>query len=69
MRTYSAIQDIIFQLLTVGSNPSYQQSWIEYHKKWLVELTDHIQTQMNEQITNDVISNIQNSNSGPLSVE
>jgi hypothetical protein len=69
IRTYPAIQDLIFQLLTVGSNPSYQQSWIEFHKNRLVELTEHIQTQMNEQITNDVISNIQNTNSGPLSAE
>jgi hypothetical protein len=67
MRTYSAIQDIIFQLLTVGSNPSYQRSWIEFHKNRLVELTEHIQRLMMEQITYDVISNIQITNSGLLS--
>jgi hypothetical protein len=61
IRRYPAIQDLIFQLLTVGSNPSYQWSWIEFHKNRLVELGKHIQNEITEQITNGVISsNFQN---------
>jgi chromosome segregation ATPase len=67
IRRYPAIQDLFFQLLTVGSNPSYQQSWIESHKSQLVELSEYIQLEMKQQITNDVISDIQNTKPGLLS--
>jgi hypothetical protein len=67
IRRYPAIQDLFFQLLTVGSYPGYQQSWMELHESRLIELGEYIQMEMKQQITNDVMSNIQNTNSGLLS--
>ena len=65
IRRYPAIQDLFFQLLTVGSNPSYQQSWIESHKSQLVELGEYIQMETKQLITKEVISDIQNTSSEP----
>jgi hypothetical protein len=65
IQRYPAIQDLFFQLLTVRSNPSYRQSWVESHKSQLIELSEYIQMEMKQQITNDVISNIQNTSSEP----
>jgi len=65
IRRYPAIQDLFFQLLTVGSNPSYQQTWMESHKNRLVELGDYIQMEMKQLITKEVISDIPNTSSEP----
>jgi hypothetical protein len=65
IRRYPAIQDLFFQLLTVGSNASYQQSWIESHKSQLVELGEYIQMETKQLITKEVISDIQNTSSEP----
>jgi len=56
---------LFFQLLTVGSNASYQQSWIESHKSQLVELGEYIQMETKQLITKEVISDIQNTSSEP----
>jgi hypothetical protein len=65
IRRYPAVQDLFFQLLTVGSNPSYQQTWMESHKNRLVELGEYIQLEMKQLITKEVISDIQNTCSEP----
>jgi len=65
IRRYPAIQDLFFQLLTVGSNPSYQQTWMESHKNRLVELGEYIQLEMKQLITKEVISDIPNTSSEP----
>jgi hypothetical protein len=64
MRTYPAIQNLIFQLLTVGSNPSYQSLWGESRR--LIELDVYIQMLTKQQTTIDVIANFQNTTSGRL---
>jgi hypothetical protein len=65
IRRYPAIQDLFFQLLTVGSHPSYQQTWMESHKNRLVELGEYIQLEMKHLITKEVIGDIQNTSSEP----
>ena len=67
IQRYPSIEDFFFQLLTVGSNPIYQQSWMELHKSRLVVLGEYVQIEMKQQISNGVINNIQsaNSESGP----
>lgn len=65
IRRYPGIQDLFFQLLTVRSNLGYQQSWMELHESRLMELGEYIQMEIKQQITNDVIRNIENIHSGP----
>ena len=71
IQQYPGIQDLFFQLLTVGSNPIYQQSWMELHKNRLVVLGEYVQIEMKQQISNGVINNIQNADSeyGPTFAE
>ena len=71
IQRYPGIEDFFFQLLTVGSNPIYQQSWMELHKNQLVVLGEYVQIEMKQQIANGVINNIQNANSesGPTFAE
>jgi chromosome segregation ATPase len=66
IRRYPAIQDLFFQLLTVGPNPSYQQLWIESHKSQLVELGEYIQMEMKQMITKEVINDIKKTSSEPV---
>jgi hypothetical protein len=53
----------MFELLTLGAKTSYQLSWIESNKSPLAELSEHIQMEMKQQITNDAFSNFQNMSS------
>ena len=71
IQRYPGIEDFFFQLLTVGSNPIYQQSWMELHKNRLVVLGEYVQIEMKQQIANGVVNNIQNANSesGPTFAE
>jgi uncharacterized protein YycO len=64
IQRYPVIQDLFFQLLTVGSNPSYQQSWMQSHKSQLVELAEYIQLEM-KLTAKEIISDIQNTTSEP----
>ena len=71
IQRYPGIRDFFFQLLTVGPNPIYQQSWMELHKNRLVVLGEYVQIEMKQQIANGVVNNIQNANSesGPTFAE
>lgn len=59
IQRYPGIQDLFYQLLTVGSNRAYQTSSIELHKSELAALGEYIQMEMKRRIVNDVISYIQ----------
>ena len=63
IRRYPAIRELIFDLLTLGSTTSNQQSWTEYHKSQLVQLGEHIFMEMQQQITKMAIGKIQDKNS------
>ena len=71
IQRYPGIQDLFYQLLAVGANPAFQTSSIELHTSELVALSEYIQMEMKQQITNDIISNIENANSeyGPTFAE
>jgi hypothetical protein len=62
IRRYDTMRELIFELVTLGSTTSYQQSWLEYHKSQLVELGQHIYGAIEEQITKMAISKIQDKN-------
>jgi hypothetical protein len=41
IRLYPANQALLYDLLTLGSTISYQESWIESHKIQLTQLTEY----------------------------
>jgi uncharacterized protein YerC len=63
IRRYDAIRDLIFEIVTSSSATTCGEPWIQSHKSRLVELSEHIQMEMKEQITNNVIRSFQGTNS------
>jgi len=63
VRKYNAIRELIFNIVTSNSATTCGEPWIESHKSRLVELSEHIQMEMKEQIANNVIRSFQGTNS------
>jgi len=59
IRRYPTIRELIFDLVTSDSAALYQQPWMEYHKSQLVQLSEHIYTEIAKQVTNGVVSTIE----------
>ena len=63
VRKYDETRELIFKIVTSSSATTCGEPWIESHKKRLVELSEHIQMQMKEQITDDAIRSFQGQSS------
>jgi hypothetical protein len=58
IRRYPAVQELIFDLLTLGMTSNYQESWVESHKIKLILLSENIQNEMAEKISKRAIDQI-----------
>jgi uncharacterized protein YerC len=59
VRKYDATRELIFKIVTSSSATTCGEPWIESHKSRLVELSEQIQMEMTEQLTNGAISNLE----------
>jgi uncharacterized protein YerC len=59
VRRYDAIRELIFNIVTSSSATTCREPWIESHKTRLVELGEHIQMEIIEEITNGAISKLE----------
>jgi hypothetical protein len=61
LRRYGAgaVQQLLIDLFSLPTASPYGESPIESHKSQLIELSEHIQIEMKQQITNDAINNFQ----------
>jgi uncharacterized protein YerC len=62
VRKYNATRELIFSIVMSSSANICGEPWIESHKSRLVELSEHIQKEMAEQIAKMVVSKIQDGN-------
>ena len=63
VRKYDDTRELISKIVTSSSATTCGEPWIESHKSRLVELSEHIQMQMKEQITDDAIRSFQGQSS------
>lgn len=59
IRRYPSIQELMFELLTLGSTTSYQQSCTEVHRMQLVQLSEYIHIEIMEEITRKAIGTVE----------